>query len=126
MMVIAYGTIIDEQSDHYNSGSVSDIGQYNRLGEVQNITGGYREKFAPDDSDPGRDAEANTFSGIFGLLVNMFTMFDIFIGENGMIQQAMVQLGIPTQYVAGIMMMVLVGIATSLAAIIFRLARRDI
>lgn len=125
LLVIAFGVIISEQAEVYNSDAVSELGAYDKLDEISETSGGYRNRLSPDDPDPGEDAEANTFRGVYGILTGIFSSFDIILGEDGMLNSLVVQFGLPSYVRQGIITFVLIAIAFSLMAVIFRLARRS-
>ncbi len=125
LFVIAFGVIISEQATVYGSDAVSEIDVYNRLDNVSSIANSGRSSISPNDPDPGNDPEASTFRGVYGILTNIFTSFDIVLGQDGMIKTVTEQFGIPDYVTQGILTIILIGITFSLIAVIFRLARRS-
>ena len=123
MLVLAFGIIIAGQSDFYGSGVTSEVSGYNRLNNMSSIAGGYRSGVSPDDPEPGSDPEANTFRGVYGILTNIFSTFDLVLGEGGLLDSAITQFGLPSYVRQGIITFMLIAITFSLIAVIFRLGR---
>jgi len=125
ILVVAFATIVSEQSSYYNTNATTSVEQYNRLSSISNTSGTYRSQLTPEDAEPGSDAEASTFRGVYGIMAGMFGVFDVLLGSDGMLNSLVVQFGLPDYIRQGIITFVLIAIAMSLAAVIFRLARRE-
>ncbi len=126
IVVIAFGVIISEQSDFYNTGVVSELGQYDTLDNVSEISGQYRNRLTPSgNNDPTEDAETDTFRGVYGIITGMFGVFDLVLGDGGMLDNVITQFGLPSYVRQGVITFLLVALTFSLVAVIFRLARRS-
>ena len=68
VMVLAFGTIIDEQADKYGTAAVSEITDFDKLDEVSSTARGYEGSLTPEDPEPGEDAETGTFRGVYGII----------------------------------------------------------
>lgn len=125
LMVIAFGVIINQQESFYDSNATSELEAYNKLDEISDTSGSYRNRLTESDSDPGQDAEANTFRGVYGILAGIFGSFDIILGSDGILDNLVTQFGLPSYVRQGLISFLLISIAFSLIAIIFRLSRRS-
>lgn len=109
---VKYGTDID-----------ADLDEFDRLesvsGDIQSQTG----RLSADDPDPGQDAEASTFRGVYGILTNIFEPFNVVFGEDGMLQSVQDRYGLPSYLREMVVAMMLVAITFTLIAIIFRLGK---
>ena len=123
LLVIAYGVIIVNQSEAYGTGIASEIDQYNKLDDISETSGGFKEGIGASDPNPGQDAEANTFRAVYGLLTNIFSSFDLIIGEDGMVDGLTDQLGIPSYIRQGFIAIFAIAVVFTLVGIIFRLSR---
>jgi len=123
LLVVAYGIIIINQSNAYNTGITSEIDQYDKLDEISSTTGGFKENIGASDPNPGQDAEANTFRSVYGLLTNIFSSFDLIIGQGGMIDRLTDQLGIPSYVRQGFIALFVIAVVFTLIGIIFRLSK---
>lgn len=125
IIVIAFGTIITEQTSVYGSGATSGLSSYDQLDNISETSGNYRSKISPNDEDPSSDAESNTFRGVYGIMANIFQTFDIVLGDDGMLDDLTVQFGLPSYVRQGVITFIMIAITFSLIAVIFRLARRS-
>jgi hypothetical protein len=122
-LVIAFGVILAQQAPIYNPSVSDELTSLNRLDNVSDLAGDQRTSISPNDRDPSEDAEANTFKGVYGILGNIFTSFDLIIGNDGMIDDVTEMFGIPPYVRQTIVAIILIAITFSLIAVIFRLAR---
>lgn len=125
MCVIAIGVMITGYEDGYDVGVSSDLEEYDKLDEVSADALGQKSAIGANDPDPSEDAEANTFRGVYGILVNIFSSFDLVFGSDGMLQSVANRFNVPSYVIYGIVSMMMIAITFSLIAIIFRLARRS-
>lgn len=122
-IIIAIGVIISDSNDKYNSGIDYDLGGLNKLDAVSEDANLQKGKITPDDPDPGTDAEAKTFRGVYGILTNLFDSFEIVFGEDGMLGTVADRFGVPAYVIQMIIAFMVIGIAFALIAVIFRLGR---
>ena len=123
MMVLAYATIIDQQADKYGTSAQSELAAFNKLEEVSGTVAGYESSLTPEDPEPGESAEATTFRGVYSIITGIFGAFNVVVGEGGMIDSVVTQMGLPAYVRQGIVTLMFAAIAFSLVAIIFRLGR---
>jgi len=123
MAVIAIGVVISNWSGYYGSGISSDFGVFNEADELSNQTLQHKAKLGSGDPDPGEDSETSTYRGVYGIMANIYTTFNLAFGEDGMIDVAVKRYGLPDYVRQGIVTLIMAAIAFSLIAVIFRLAR---
>lgn len=123
VIIIAVGVIISGSNNTYNSGLNYDLGELNKLDEVSRDSNTAKQKISPNDPDPGENAEANTFKGVYGILTNIFQSFNLVFGEEGMLGNVAERFGIPTYVVQMIVSFMIIGITFSLIGVIFRLGK---
>jgi len=123
MSVIAIGVIMGEWNFKYNTGTTSDLGVFDVSGNLQNQSGGFQTKLSSGDPDPNEDSETSTYRGVYGILGNIYSTFNLAFGEDGMIDSLTKRFGLPDYVRQGIVTLIFAAIAFSLMAVIFRLAR---
>jgi len=123
IVVTAVGVIINGWNETYNSGLVSDLGDYDQMSSVSAEAGTQQGKLSPNDPDPGTDAESSTFRGVYGVISNIYAPFRVVFGNNGMIDSVTERFGLPDYLRQGIVTMIVIAFTFTLVAIIFRLAR---
>lgn len=123
LMVLAYAIIIDEQADMYGTNATSELGAFNKLNSVSSTARGYESSLTPEDPEPGQDPEAGTFRGVYGIITGLFGAFDIVVGDGGMVDSVVTQLGLPLWVKQGVITLMFIAIAFSIVAVIFRLSK---
>jgi len=123
MAVIAIGVIISSWSGQYNSDISSDFGVFDVSDTLSNQTLEHKGKLGSGDPDPGEDSETSTYRGVYGIMANIYTTFNLAFGEEGMIDTITKRYGLPDYIRQGIVTFIMAGIAFSLIAVVFRLTR---
>lgn len=123
IFAVAMGVHLSAWNVQYNSGLDPDLEDFNQIEVISEQTQIQQDKLSTNDPDPGQDAEANTFRGVYGVLANIFEPFRVVFGEGGMLDSITDRFGIPDYVRQGIVIMMIAAITFALAAIIFRLGR---
>lgn len=123
MFVIAIGIWVNGYNDAYGTGQQSDLDEYDKLDTVSSQAIGQKSQIGASDPDPSDDAEANTYRGVYGVLTNTYSSFDVVFGEEGMLQAMSDRFNIPFYVVQGIIAFIMIAVTFTLVAIIFRLGR---
>ena len=123
VIIICVGIVMGSWSSKYDSNLENDLGEFNFLDEVSEDVGVQRGKISTNDPDPGSDAEANTFRGVYGILANVISSFDTVVGRNGIINMATTRFGIPPFVAQFLIAMIVVAVVFALVGVIFRLGR---
>ncbi len=123
MMVIAYAVIIDQQAEAYGTSAQSELAAFNKISSISSTAEGYESSLTPEDQEPGEDPEAGTFRGSYGIITNMFNVFDVIVGDGGMIDSVTTQFGLPSYIRLGLTTFIFIAIALAIVAIIFRQGR---
>ena len=122
-VIISFTVWIGSWELNYGANIDADLSDFDRLdsvsGNIQSQTG----RLSADDPDPGQDAEASTFRGVYGILTNIFQPFSVVFGQEGMLQSVQDRYGLPSYLRQMIVGMMLVAITFTLIAIIFRLGK---
>lgn len=123
IVISAIGVIITGFNANYHSGLEYDLGSYDKSGDIKEITRTQRSGISEQDPAPGTDAEANTFKAAFGIIQNIFSPYQVVIGEGGLIDSVTDRFGIPDYIRIGIMTMITLAIIFAIVLVIFRLGR---
>lgn len=123
MVVISIGVIVNDWANAYDQSMDLNIAGFDRLDEMAGVASGQRDQISPDDPEPGIDSEASTFRSVFGILSNIFSPFRVVFGQDGMLDMARKQLGLPNYILTGAITMMIIAIIFTLVAIIFRLGK---
>lgn len=123
VIIIAVGVLFNDYSTGYGYENPSDLGNLNRLDNISQDVNVQKGQVSANDPDPGSNAEANTFRGVYGIIANIFSPFEIVFGDNGMISSLSQRFGIPDYVGNMIVALMIVAFTFSLIAIIFRLGR---
>lgn len=122
-VIIAFGVIISDSSSKYGSNIDYDLGELNKLDDVSQDANTQKGRISANDPDPGTDAEANTFRGVYGVLTNIYSSLSLVFGEDGMLGQVADRFGVPAWVIQMIVAFMVIGITFALIAVIFRLGR---
>ena len=123
MMVVAIGIIISGWSGQYRSGISSDFGVFDVSDDLSQQTLEHKGKLGSGDPDPGEDSETSTYRGVYGIMANIYSTFNLAFGEDGMIDSVTKRYGLPDYIRQGIVTLIMAAIAFSLIAVVFRLTR---
>lgn len=122
-IIIAFGVIVTDSSTKYPTGETYDLGELNKLDQVSSDANVQKGRISANDPDPGTDAEANTFRGVYGVLTNIYSSLSLVFGEGGMLGNLADRFGVPTYVIQMLITLMIVGITFALIAVIFRLGR---
>lgn len=123
VFAVASGIILSGWNNQYNSGLTPDLEGFNKIDIISEQTKTQQGKISTNDPDPGSDAEANTFRGVYGILANIYEPFRIVFGEGGMIDSVTDRFGIPNYIRQTLVTMMIASLTFAIAAIIFRIGR---
>jgi uncharacterized membrane protein len=123
MAVIAIGVIMSNWNAGYGTGVSSNFGVYDVSDTLQNQTLQHKANLGSGSPDPGENSETSTYRGVYGIMANIYTTFNLAFGEDGMIDSAVKQYGLPDYVRQGLVTLIMAAIAFSLIAVIFRLSR---
>jgi hypothetical protein len=123
MAVVALGIIITDWNTQYDSDINSDFGVFDVQDTLSNQTLEHKSKLGSGDPDPGEDSETSTYRGVYGILANIYSTFNLAFGEEGMIDTVTKRYGLPNYIRQGIVTLIMAAIAFSLIAVVFRLTR---
>jgi len=125
IVITAVGVTINSWNDVYDSGLDYDLQEYDKSSTMSDVAGQQQGKLTPDDPDPGTDAEASTFRGVYGIISNIYSPFRTVFGDGGMLDAATERFGLPDYLRQALVTMMIIAFTTALIAIIFRLSRRS-
>ena len=126
MVMIAVGVIINGWAVPYNSGLISDLGDYDKLSDTSDTSGTQQGRINPQSGEASSDFETETFRGGYGILTNIYSSFRVVFGDGGMIDAVTERFGLPDYLRQGIITMMILAITLSIIAVIFRLGRTSI
>lgn len=123
MVIYAVGVWVGSWNTEYNSGLTYDLGDYEKLDELSSYSsstkGNVSVKSSFDTTGSG-DFEGTSLRGAFGVINNIFTPFNIVLGEGGLIDSIEDRFGIPDYITIGFLTMMTIAIIFSLIALFFR------
>ena len=125
MVIFAVGTWVDEWNRDYDSNITWNLGDYNKLDDMSDYASSSKGTMAVKssfDSGAGADFEGTSLRGAFGVINNIFTPFNIVLGEGGLIDSIEDQFGIPNYITIGVVTLILFAIIFSIIALFFRKA----
>lgn len=125
LIVVSVGIIINDWNSTYDSGLVSDLGEFDKINSIQNEASGQQGKITVKSSTQDENFEGTSIRGVFGVLNNIYKSFRIVFGDNGMLDSLTERFGIPDYIRQALVLMMITAITFTLIAIFFRLPRRS-
>jgi len=126
-VIIAAGVIVGNWSADYNSGVTYGLGEYNNLNEIAGTAEDQRGDISVKSPTPrDTDFEGTSLRGVFGLLNNIYSSFNLVFGDNGMIDSVTSRFGIPNYLSIALITIMVMAITFALIAIFFKLNRRAV
>lgn len=126
MCLVAIGDWFVEWDGDYNTGLTYDLNEYNKLDSIVVDASSMQEKIGIKTADSTTDFEGTSIRGVWGILNNIFNSFRILFGENGMIDSISDRFRIPTYIGQTLVTLIVIAIVFTLAAVLFRLSRRNV
>lgn len=123
MILIAAGVIVNERAGQYDSPLTSDLGEFDKLGDVATSTETQQGSINPQSGEASSDYESETFRGGYGIITNIFSPLRVVFGEGGILQSAGERWGVPSYILQGFVTMFILAIIFGIVAIVFRLGR---
>lgn len=123
LIVTAVGVIINDWGIEYGSGVTSDLGSYNKVGDVSSYVEGSQSRVNPQSSETSSDAETTTYRGVWSIIVGIWTPFRL---SFNMIDSVFETYNIPGYIKLGIITMIIFAVLTTIVAIIFRFIRPNV
>jgi len=120
ILVIAVGVALAGWDTAYSSDISSDLEEFNKLNELSDYTKTTKSDLGSSTPQPEENTETSTFRSSFGVIANIFSAFDIVLGENGMIDNVTDKYGIPNYIRQGIITIIAIVLIFSFIAVIFR------
>jgi len=126
MCIIAIGLWIGDWDSQYNSGLTYDLDDYDKLDEVgayaSSTQGNISVKSSFEAGSGATNFEGTSLRGAFGIINNIFSAFDVVLGEGGMIDSIEDRWGIPNYITLGIVSIMILAIVFAIIALFFRRA----
>ena len=124
MSIIAIGIWVNDWNTAYDSGLTYDLGDYNRLDDISQYAssskGNLSAKSSFDTTANIGDFEGTSLRGAFGIINNIFSAFNVVLGEGGMIDSIEERWGIPNYITLAIVTLLVFEILFSIIALFFR------
>lgn len=123
MLIYGVGVWIGSWSPHYDSNITYDLGEYNELDTLSSYatsTKGDLPAKSSFDTTGGGDFEGTSLRGSFSIINNIFTPFNVLLGEGGMIDSIEDRWHIPNYITIGIVSMIIIAIIFAIIALFFR------
>jgi hypothetical protein len=123
MVLYGIGVWVGSWNTQYNSGLTYDLGDYEKLDELSSYAssskGNVSVRSSFDTTGSG-DFEGTSLRGAFGVINNIFTPFNVLLGEGGLIDSIEDRFGIPNYITIGFISLMTIAIIFSLIALFFR------
>jgi len=123
LVILAVGVWVNQWNIDYNAGLTYDLGDYEELDELTTYSSGSRSTIAVKssfDTTGGGDFEGTSLRGAFGIINNIFTPFNVVMGEGGMLDAIEDRWGLPNYIIRGILAFMIIAIIFSIIALFFR------
>jgi len=125
MVVISIATVLDQWEDDYGTVVGLDIGDLNKMDEIESYSVSQVEGITVKSSVSGEDFQGTVLRGVFGVLNTIFLPFNMVFGEEGMIQSVSDRYGLPIYIEVGMYLFIIFGILWTLVAIFFKIGRKS-
>lgn len=125
MCILAVGIWINDWNTKYDSGLTYDLGGYSKLDEMSSYSSSAQGNISVRssfDTTSGGDFEGTSLRGSFGIINNIFTAFNVVLGEGGLIDSIEQRWGIPNYITIGLVSMIVLAIIFAIIALFFRRA----
>lgn len=118
MAIIAIGIWIDDWNTQYNSGLTYDLGNYSKLDEMSTYASSSQGNLSTKTSLDTGDFEGTTLKGVYAILNNFFTPFDVVFGNGGLLYSIQDRWKIPSYITITIITLFTMAIILAIIAIL--------
>lgn len=123
LIATAAGIIINDWGIEYGSGITSDLGSYEKVGELADYVENYQNgSISPQSGEASTDPETLTYRGVWGIITGIFKPFRLIYD---MMDAAFETFSIPDYIKYGITTMIIAAIVFTIIAIVFRMTRQS-
>ena len=120
IIVMAVGYWIDEWNTDYNSGLTYDLEGYSKLDEMSDYATNTKGNISAQSSYDEGSFEGTSLRGVFSVMNNIFTPFDVVFGKGGLISTIQKEWGVPTYIITGIISIMILAIIFAIIKLFFR------
>lgn len=123
LVIIAVGIWVNQWNQDYDAGLTYDLNKYDVSDDLSTYASGSKTTIAVRssfDTTGSGDFEGTSLRGAFALINNIFTPFNVVLGEGGLIDSIEDRWGIPNYITIGIVTMMIIAIVFSIIALFFR------
>lgn len=122
IVIIAIGVWIDDWNTQYNSGLTYDLSNYSKLDDLSDYASASKGNISVKSSfDTGAgDFEGTSLRGVFSIVNNIFTPFDVVFGNGGLIDSVEDRWGIPNYITIGLITFMVLAIIFAIIKVLFR------
>jgi len=126
MLVVGIGLWINEWDVDYGSGITYDLNEYDKSSELSAIAqeqkGSVNIK-STSTTDDTSSFEGTSIKGVFGIINNIFSSFNIVLDKNGLLGSIINRFNIPTYIWLGVVTLIMFAIVFGIAKTLFRVRK---